>query len=94
MDPIQRAGVRILSAAAVPIQREIRRFLAIRELQDRKWAVIVIQAYLRRWSAELYRFRILYCAARIQAAFRGWLVRDTLEDQHYCATQIQRVARG
>jgi hypothetical protein len=26
--------------------------------------------------------------------FRGWLVRDTLEDRQYCATQIQRIARG
>ena len=63
-------------------------------MEDRQWAIIVIQSYCRRWQAELIRYKFLYCATRIQAVFRGWLVRDTLEDQQYCATQIQRIARG
>ena len=93
-DPIQRAGAMILSAAAIPIQTEIRRYLAVKHREDRFWAIIVVQSYFRRWKAELYRYKYLYCATRIQAAFRGWLCRDTLEDKHYCATLIQKIARG
>ena len=93
-DPIQRAGLRLLSAAAVPIQTEIRRFLARCKAQDRMWAVFIIQAYFRRWLAEIYRYEAIYAAMLIQSNFRGWLVRDNLEDEHYCATQIQRIARG
>ena len=93
-DPIQRAGLRLLSAAAVPIQTEIRRYLAKRVAEDRLWAIIVIQSYFRRWRAELMMYKYLYCATRIQAVFRGWLVRDTLNHKHYCATQIQRICRG
>lgn len=93
-DPIQRAGAMVLSAAAIPIQTEMRRFLAVRHREDRAWGIVVIQSYFRRWKAELTRYKYLYCATRIQAAFRGWLVRDTLADKKYCATQIQRIARG
>lgn len=93
-DPIQRAGAMILSAAAIPIQTEIRRYLGVKHREDRFWAIIVVQSYFRRWKAELHRYKYLYCATRIQAAFRGWLCRDTLEDKHYCATLIQKIARG
>jgi IQ calmodulin-binding motif. len=93
-DPIQRAGAVILSAAAIPIQAEMRRYLAVKHREDRVWGIVVIQSYFRRWKAELTRYKYLYCATRIQAAFRGWLVRDTMEDKHYCATQIQKIARG
>eukprot|EP00979_Chaetoceros_neogracilis_P010928 scaffold2620_cov217-Chaetoceros_neogracile.AAC.1 len=93
-DPILRAGTMILSAAAIPIQAEMRRYLGVKEREDRAWGIIVVQAYFRRWKAELKRYKHLYCATRIQAAFRGWLIRDTLEDKHYYATQIQKIARG
>lgn len=93
-DPIQRAGAMILSSAAIPIQAEMRRYLAVREREDRAWGVVVIQTYFRRWKAELTRYKYLYCATRIQSAFRGWLVRDTLDDKNYCASQIQKIARG
>ena len=36
----------------------------------------------------------LESATKIQAVFRGWVARDTLEDEHYCATQLQRIVRG
>lgn len=36
----------------------------------------------------------VWSAIQIQAAFRGWFARDSLEDNHYCATQIQRITRG
>ena len=116
MDPIQRAGIRLLASAAIPIQTEVRRFLAQRRAIHRMWALIVVQAYLRRWlcqsrlDAILYSATLIqaayrghmermYClrirsAVAVQAAFRGWLARDTLDDEHFCASQIQRVLRG
>lgn len=33
-------------------------------------------------------------AVRIQAAFRGWWVRDCIAVDHYCATMIQKAYRG
>ena len=94
MDPIQRAGIRLLSAAAIPIQTEVRRYLAQHEAINRLRALVLIQAYFRRWISERRLENGVVAATRIQALFRGWLSRDTLEDQHYCATQLQRVVRG
>eukprot|EP00978_Attheya_sp_CCMP212_P017049 scaffold45268_cov51-Attheya_sp.AAC.2 len=93
-DPIQRAGVRLLSAASIPIQREIRRYLAIKEREDRSMCLIKIQCYFRRWKAEHYLNKWISAAVMVQSNFKGWLLRDNLEDEHYCATQIQRIARG
>lgn len=93
-DPIQRAGFRLLSKAAIPIQSMVRRYLAQREAVDRMWALIEIQSYFRRWKCEAFKLAHTYSATRIQAAFRGWHDRDTLEDHHFCATQIQKVIRG
>jgi hypothetical protein len=93
-DPIQRAGFRLLSKAAIPIQATVRRYLAQREAVDRMWALIEIQSYCRRWKCEAFKLAHTYSATRIQAAFRGWRDRDTLEDHHFCATQIQKVIRG
>jgi len=94
MDPIQRAGIRLLSAAAVPIQTEVRRCLAQNKAANRLRALVLIQAYVRRWLPERRLRESIVAATRIQALFRGWLTRDTLEDKHYCATQIQRAWRG
>lgn len=33
-------------------------------------------------------------AILIQSVFRGWLERDSKQDQHYCANEIQRIVRG
>lgn len=33
-------------------------------------------------------------AVKIQSAFRGWWLRDSLSVDHYCATLIQRIFRG
>ena len=35
-----------------------------------------------------------FAAARIQAAYRGWWVRDCLAVDHFCASRIQRIVRG
>ena len=43
-DPIQRAGVRLLWAAAIPIQTQARRFLARQEAIRRMCAVLTMQA--------------------------------------------------
>jgi hypothetical protein len=93
-DPIQRAGFRLLSKAAIPIQAMVRRYLAQRASVDRMWALIEIQSYFRRWKSEAFKLAHTYSATRIQAAFRGWRDRDTLEDHHFCATQIQKIIRG
>ncbi len=43
-DPIQRAGVRLLWAAAIPIQTQARRFMARQAAIKRMCAVLTIQA--------------------------------------------------
>jgi hypothetical protein len=92
-DPIKRAGLRLLAKAAVPIQCEIRRYLAQQAAVDRLWAIIELQSYFRRWRCEAFLLAHIDAASRIQAAFRGWQDRDILETEHYCATQIQKIAR-
>ena len=51
-DPIQRAGVRLLWAAAIPIQTQARRFLARQAAIRRMCGILTIQAFVRRWLAE------------------------------------------
>jgi hypothetical protein len=43
-DPIQRAGVKLLWAAAIPIQTQARRFIARQVAIRRMCAVLTIQA--------------------------------------------------
>lgn len=43
-DPIERAGVRLLWAAAIPIQAQVRRFLARQHAIRRMCAVLTIQS--------------------------------------------------
>jgi hypothetical protein len=93
-DPIQRAGRRLLSKAAIPIQCEARKYLARREAASRMSAVIVLQTYFRRWKCEAFLRAYQYTCTKIQAAFRSWMVRDELAYKHYHATQIQKVVRG
>ena len=59
-DPIQRAGIRLLWAAAIPIQTQSRRFLARQDAIRRMCAALTIQAvssclwYLREeWIGDL-----------------------------------------
>ena len=44
----------------------------------------------------VWKYKTTFAAStiKIQTICRGWLVRDDLEDMNYCATQIQKVARG
>lgn len=49
-DPIQRAGVRLLWAAAIPIQTLARRFLARQYAIKRMCAVLTIQSVSNRWK--------------------------------------------
>jgi abnormal spindle-like microcephaly-associated protein len=93
-DPIQRAGRRILSKSAIPIQCAARRYIAKREAVDRMWALIEIQSYYRRWRAEANLQASIHSAVQIQAAFRGWSARDKLKDMNNSATQIQKIVRG
>uniref|UniRef100_A0A7S1UWH2 Uncharacterized protein n=1 Tax=Grammatophora oceanica TaxID=210454 RepID=A0A7S1UWH2_9STRA len=94
MDPIQRAGFRLLSKAAVPIQAAARTYLAQKEAVNRMWAIVELQSYFRRWRCETFVFAHRHAASLIQGAFRGWLARDALNEQDYCACQVQRIVRG
>ncbi len=93
-DPIQRAGRRLLSKAAIPIQCAVRRYIARREAIDRMWALIEIQSYCRRWRSETNLQASIHSAVQMQSAFRGWLAREQLKDMRCAATQIQKVLRG
>jgi hypothetical protein len=48
-DPIQRAGVRLLWAAAIPIQTVARRFLARQHAIKRMCAVLTIQSVSKKF---------------------------------------------
>lgn len=93
-DPIQRAGRRILSKSAIPIQCAVRRYIARREAIDRMWALIEIQSYCRRWRAEANLQASIHSAVQMQRSFRGWLAREQLKDMTCAATQIQKIVRG
>ena len=93
-DPIHRAGRRVLSRAAVPIQTSIRRFLAQREAVDRMWGIIEIQSCMRRWKAEISLFACCKSATLIQKVFRGRRLRLALHKRQQAAVHIQRMTRG
>lgn len=93
-DPMQRAGLRLLSAAVIPIQAAARRFLARREALSLLWAALVLQARVRAFlERRRYEMKV-FAAITIQASARGMLIRDRLMFEDYCATEIQRCVRG
>ena len=94
MDPMQRAGLRLLSAAVIPIQTEVRRFLAMRRALTRMWALIVIQAYVRRHVARKKYQDDVRAIVRVQALARGNMERNELIYRHICAIEVQRHVRG
>ena len=93
-DPMQRAGLRLLSAAVIPIQTEVRRFIAMRRALTRMWALIVIQTYARRWAARKKYVKEIKAIVSVQSLVRGHKARDELVLQHVCAIEIQRFVRG
>ena len=93
-DPIQRAGVRLLSKAAIPIQTCARQYLARREASNRMQATLVLQSCFRRWQSEAFLRAYRHACTKVQAAFRSWSVREAVTFEHYNATQIQKVVRG
>jgi hypothetical protein len=93
-DPMQRAGLRLLSSAIIPIQTEVRRFLAMRHALTKMWALIVIQTYTRRLLAQKNFQKASNCAVTIQAVLRGHFARNDVIDKHICAIEIQRFVRG
>mmetsp|Transcript_107304 Transcript_107304/g.160500 ORF Transcript_107304/g.160500 Transcript_107304/m.160500 type:complete len:2227 (-) Transcript_107304:72-6752(-) len=93
-DPIQRAGRRLLSKAAVPIQSAARRYMAKRAAIDRMWALIEIQTCFRRWRCEAHLQACIHSAKIIQTAFRGWHARALVKNMQSSATQIQKIVRG
>lgn len=93
-DPMQRVGLRLLSAAIIPIQTEVRRFLAMRRALTRMWALIVVQTYTRRFLAQKRYGESLDSIIVIQATFRGHKARNCIIDKHIFAIEIQRFVRG
>jgi len=93
-DPMQRAGLRLLSSAIIPIQTEVRRFLAMRHALTKMWALIVIQTYTRRFLAQKNFQKASNSAVTIQAVLRGHFARNDVIDKHICAIEIQRFVRG
>jgi IQ calmodulin-binding motif len=93
-DPMQRAGLRLLSAAVIPIQAVARRHLAFRAALTRMWAIVVIQAIARRWFERSHYNRQREAAVKIQALYRGGSMRDHELLEHCCAIEIQRHVRG
>jgi len=90
--------------ASIVIQTFFRRHLAYRLTWKRYNAALIIQHFariymgLKRKTVEVIRdstFRLYDLAAiEIQAAFRGWWVRDCANLDNYCATLIQQNARS
>ncbi|OEU15173.1 hypothetical protein FRACYDRAFT_261552 [Fragilariopsis cylindrus CCMP1102] len=93
-DPMQRVGLRLLSTAIIPIQTEVRRFLAMRQALTRMWALIVVQTYTRNVLAKKHYHKALNSITVIQATFRGHRARNYIIDKHICAIEIQRFVRG
>ena len=93
-DPIQRAGRRLLSKAAVPIQAGIRMYLSRREAMDRVWAIIRIQSYVRRWRCEANLHAKKRSALLVQKVYRSCRVREELKNRNTCAVKIQKIVRG
>ncbi|KAG7346235.1 IQ calmodulin-binding motif-containing protein [Nitzschia inconspicua] len=93
-DPIKRAGRRLLSKAAVPIQAAARRYLARQEALDRMWAIVQVQSIIRRWRCETNFQAHIHSAVLIQKTARGWLAREQVQDSHLNATKIQKIVRG
>ncbi|KAG7372329.1 IQ calmodulin-binding motif-containing protein [Nitzschia inconspicua] len=93
-DPMQRVGLRLLSGAIIPIQTEVRRFLATRKALTRMWALIVIQTYARRMLARRWYEDSLYAVVTIQRFLRGYNTRVDVISKHVNAIQIQRIVRG
>ena len=93
-DPMQRLGMRLLSSAIIPIQSEVRRFLAMRQGLTRMWALLVIQAYTRRFLARKKFHNAVNSAITIQSVLRGHIARNDVIDKHICAIEIQRFVRG
>jgi len=93
-DPMQRVGLRLLSSAIIPIQTEVRRFLAMRNALTRMWALIIIQTYTRRFLAQKIYRQKLNSVVTIQAVVRGHIARNEVIDKHICAIEIQRFVRG
>ena len=93
-DPMQRAGLRLLSAAVIPIQASARRHLALRKALTRMWAIVILQSLARRWIARSSYKKKLFGAIAIQAWFRGCVVRDEALLKECCAIEVQRIVRG
>lgn len=93
-DPIKRAGRRLLSKSAIPIQAGFRMYMSRKEAMDRMWALIRIQSYVRRWKCEANFHTHKRSATLVQKVYRGYRSREDLKNQNVCAISIQKIVRG
>jgi len=93
-NPIQRAGRRLLSKSAVPIQASFRMFLSKREALNRMWAIVRLQSYVRRLKCETNLRFHKKSALLVQKVYRGHKYREELKKNNACATSIQKIVRG
>ncbi|VEU44142.1 unnamed protein product [Pseudo-nitzschia multistriata] len=93
-NPIQRAGRRLLSKSAVPIQAKFRMYLCRREALARMWGIIRIQSYFRRWKCEGNLRAHKNAVLLVQKIIRGHKHREQMKVKAACATSIQKIVRG
>lgn len=91
-DQLNEARLRARTAAAVRIQSTARSMLARGKLQQLKQALISVQSFIR--SAMVVRVVARHrAAAKIQAAFLAWAVRQYFLSARASAVRIQRFVR-
>ena len=93
-DPLEKAALRMLSSAIVPIQAMIRGRLALNKALTRMWALVVIQAYVRGTIVRNKVLDMSVAATKIQAGLRGRWDRKRLALADCSAIEIQRHVRG
>ena len=56
--------------------------------------IITVQSIIRRWHCTRRYKSAQFIACKFQSIYRGMIVRDQLEFQHYCAGRVQSAWRG
>ena len=84
----------ILSKSVVPIQCLARSYLAKKQVKERIMNIITVQSIIRRYNCTRRYKSAQFIACKFQSMYRGMIVRDQLEFQHYCAGRVQSAWRG
>jgi myosin heavy subunit len=93
-DPMQRAGLRLLSSAVVPIQAVVRCHSALRRALPHCWQSSFCKKHLRGYLARRDFKAARKAAIAVQRVYQGGTVRHQMLLEHCCAMEIQRHVRG